>query len=195
MKRITLFLILTIFSLVCLTSLASAQSATKLGFGAFGGLSIPILQEDQGNGTEYGLKVRWGAVSMFTVEPYLAFVKWGEPDPIEVLSGGPDFSLGIDGSKVTAFGVDLVLGNGVGKMGVSPYFVGGVASFKVKNDDTGFEHSSLGWSAGLGLGIGFTPSLAIDVRGKVNVAPQDGGGSKKSASIVGGLNYAFGLGY
>jgi opacity protein-like surface antigen len=174
-------------------SMALAQSPAKFGVGVFGGISVPVLQEDQGNGTEFGLKGRWGLGSLFTIEPFFTSTKWGEPDPVAIPDGGT-FDLGISGSKVTSFGVEAVLGNGVGKMGIAPYFVAGFGSYKVKNDDTGFDHSSLGWSAGLGLGIGLTPQLGLDVRGKLVVIPQDPDGSKKSVGIVGGLNYTFGVG-
>lgn len=185
--------------LACLILLLSAsfslaQSPARFGIGAFGGISVPVLQFDQGNGSEFGLKARWGLGSMITFEPYFTSVKWGEPGPVDVPGGGT-FELGIAGSKVTSFGLDAVLGNGVGKMGIAPYFTGGVGSYKVKNDDTGFENSSLGWSAGLGLGIGLTPWLALDFRGKVLVIPQDPGGSKKAVGILAGLNYTFSVGY
>jgi opacity protein-like surface antigen len=131
--------------------------------------------------------------SVITLEPHFTATKWGEPDPVDI-GGGATFDLGISGSKVTAFGVDAVLGNGIGKMGIAPYFVAGFGSYSVKNDDTGFDHSSFGLSGGLGLGIGLTPQIALDVRGQAVVIPQEEAGSKKAVGIQFGLNYAFGVG-
>jgi hypothetical protein len=41
--------------------------------------------------------------------------------------------------------------------------------------------------------FGVAPSLGIDVRGKLDVINSEGGGSKKSAAVLGGINYYFGL--
>jgi hypothetical protein len=125
-------------------TLAAAQPGPKLGVGAFAGLNFPALQDDQSQGMEYGFRGRVGFGSLFVVEPYVSFVKWGEPDPVE------DVDLGIDGSKVTSFGVEAMLGNLPGAMGISPFFFAGFGSYKVENEDTGYEGTKLGWSAGSG---------------------------------------------
>lgn len=172
--------------LVAATSAVAQSGGPRLGVGAFAGLSIPVLQDDQAQGTEFGFKGRVGFGSLLVVEPYVSFAQWGEPDPVE------DVELGIDGSKLTSFGLDAVLGNMPGKLGVAPYFVAGVGSYKVKNDDTEYESSKIGWSAGLGLGYGFSPQLSLDLRGRVIVAPQEEGGSKKAIGATAGINFSFG---
>lgn len=181
MKRVSLAVLVFLLA----ASPAMSQVAPKFGVGGYGGVSIPVLQDDQGNGSSLGFKIRYRLASVLVVEPNLNFDTWGSPDPVEGID------LGIDGSKVTSYGVDLVLGNAPGSMGISPYFVGGVASYKIENDDTNYDESNVGWSAGLGLGIGLTPKFGLDFRGKFLVAPQDQG-SKKGLSIVGGLNVNFG---
>lgn len=175
--------------LLILPMISAAQTAPKLGVGGFAGFSIPLVQDDQESGTEFGLRVRYGLGQLFVLEPYVSFVKWGAPDQID----GIDF--GIAGSKVTAFGLEASLGNLPGKMGVSPFFFAGVGSFKVKNDDTGYDQSKLGLSGGLGIGIGVSPKFGLDFRGKFMVAPQEEGGSKKAVGVTVGLNYNFGGGY
>jgi hypothetical protein len=77
-------------------------------------------------------------------------------------------------------------------MGVMPYFVAGIGSYKVKNDDTGYDQSKIGFSGGLGLGVGLSPRFGLDVRGKFIVAPQEEGGSKKAVGITAGVNFHFG---
>ena len=166
--------------------MAVAQDGPKLGVGAFAGLSIPILQDDQSQGMEYGFKGRYGLGSLIVLEPYVSLVKWGEPDPVD------NIPLDIVGSKVTAFGLEASLGNLPGTTGIAPYFVAGIGSYKVKNDDTGYESSDFGWSAGLGLGIGLSPKFSLDIRGKAIVAPQEEGGSKKAIGATAGINFSFG---
>ena len=183
MKKVTVMGCLLILSVVSVTL---AQDAPKLGVGAFAGLSVPILQDDQTQGMEYGFKGRYGLGSIVVLEPYVSFVKWGEPDPVD------NIPLGIDGSKVTSFGLEASLGNLPGITGISPFVFGGIGSYKVKNEDTGYEDSKLGFSAGLGLGIGLSPSFSLDIRGKAIVAPQEEGGSKKAIGGVAGVNFTFG---
>jgi len=163
-----------------------AQGGPRLGAGAYFGLSFPILQDDQKSGTDFGLKARYGLGSIIVLEPYLSFVKWGGPDPVDGVV------MDIDGSKVTSFGLEASLGNFPGQMGVAPYFAAGVGSYKVKNDETGYESSKLGFSVGLGVGIGLSPMFSLDFRGKAIVSPQEEGSSKKAIGATGGINFTFG---
>jgi len=180
-------LIIVAVGLLMTAVTASAQPGVKLGVGGFAGLSIPVIQDDQESGSEFGFKARWGLGKILVVEPNVTFTKWGKPGTVE----GVD--LGIDGSKLTGIGLDLVLGNSPGALGLKPYFMAGFGSYKVKNDDTGYDESNLGWNAGLGIGFGVSPKFDLDIRGKVVVAPQDQG-SKKAFGIVAGLNFNFGSG-
>ena len=172
---------------ILLPAIGVAQPGPKLGVGGFAGLSLPVVQDDQELGNEFGLRGRLGLANLIVVEPYVSFVSWGAPDNID----GVDF--GIDGSKLTSFGIEASLGNTPGQMGVSPFFFAGLGSYKVKNDDTGYDQSKLGFSGGLGIGIGVSPKFALDFRGKVVVAPQEEGGSKKAVGITAGLNFNFGV--
>jgi hypothetical protein len=165
--------------LLAMTMPASAQ-LPKLGVGAFGGLSFPVAQADQKQGTEFGLRARLSLLSFLSGEAQLAFTKWGKPDPV---SGSP---LGISGSKVTAFGVNGLLGGGAG-VGIKPFFVVGLGTYKIKNDDTHYEVSRIGYSGGLGLGIGVIPKFGLDIRGELVVIPLDGGGSKKAVKATVGV--------
>jgi hypothetical protein len=168
------------------TSAINAQGI-KFGAGAFGGVNIPVVQDDQKQGTVFGLMARFGVLSIFTVEPNISFGKWGEPDPVD------GFDLGIDGSKITSYGIDVMLGGLPGTVGVKPYFLGGFGYYSVKNDDTDYDEGNLGFSLGLGLGIGIIPKIDIDFRAKALIIPQEEG-SKKAITIAGGILYNFGPG-
>jgi hypothetical protein len=179
------FLLLTMA--VLLTPAAQAQGV-NLGIGPFGGFNIPIAQEDQGTGNAYGLRARIKLFSFLVAEPNVTFAKWGEPDPIRGID------LGIDGSEVTSYGIDATLGGLPGKPGFKPFFVVGAGIYDIKNDDTDYDESKMGFSAGLGFIFGASPKFDIDVRGSVIVAPQEEG-SKKAAIITGGLTYYFSFGH
>ena len=166
--------------LLLITSAALSAQTPKIGIGAFGGLNIPLVQDDQGSGKEFGFRGRL-KFAIFVVEPNVTFAKWGKPDPINGID------LGIDGSKVTSYGVDVALGGAPGVPGFKPFFVVGAASYKVKNDDTGFDESDIGYSGGIGFLIGVSPSFDIDVRGKAVVIPMEAGGSKKAVAATAGV--------
>ena len=177
-------LLLVFFSLLLLSAAVNGEGA-KFGVGAFGGLNIPLIQDDQASGTAFGIMARIKFLPFLSVEPNAMFGKWGEPGDVD------GFQLGVSGSKINSFGVDAILGSVPGTVGLKPYAVIGFGSYKIKNDDTGYDESNLGWSGGLGFGIGVSPKFDVDLRGKFIVVPQDGG-SKKAITLTGGLLYYFG---
>ena len=69
----------------------------------------------------------------------------------------------------------------------------GAGMYKIKNDDTGYDESKLGFDAGLGFMFGLTPYVDLDIRGTFMTAPQEEG-AKKAVLVTGGLTYYFGVG-
>ncbi|MFZ5979685.1 MAG: outer membrane beta-barrel protein [Candidatus Zixiibacteriota bacterium] len=179
-------LCLVIFLLFLLVPVVNAK-VTQLGIGGFGGLNMPIVQDDQANGSIFGFKARVKVMSFLIAEPHVMFGKWGKPDPVDGVE------LGIDGSKLTSFGVDALIGSMPGNSKFRPYGLVGAGIYKIKNDDTGYDESKLGFSFGTGFGIGITPLLDLDFGGKLIIAPQEEG-SKKALLVTGGLLYYFNFG-
>lgn len=175
--------------IVVLLPLAVTAEQPTLSIGGFAGLDIPIVQDDQGQGSVFGFKANWGALKLITIEPYISFTKFGEPDSPD---GDPGLFDGYDGSKIASYGVNGILGGSSGKAGLYPYFLGGIGFFNMKRDITSQDETDFGYNAGLGVEFGLSSGIAIDFRGSLHVIPIDGGGSKKSASITGGLNYFLG---
>jgi len=173
----------------CLAALlAGAVSAQgiKIGIGFAAGMDVPIGQEDQKSGSIFGFKARLKLLPAIAVEPNLTFTKYGEPSP----AGIPDYDL--PGSKITAYGIDVTLGSKIGGPGVKPYGILGAGHYTVKRDEADQKLSKLGWSAGLGVELGITAVVGLDVRGKLVVIPFEGGDSKKSAAVTGGITYYLG---
>jgi len=169
-----------------LVPVADAQGI-RLGAGAFGGWNIPVAQDDQGDGTVFGVMGRIRILSIFVAEPNITFGKWGNPDVIRGID------LGIEGSKINSYGINATVGNLPGVVGVKPFAFAGGAIYSVKNDDTDYDESKLGWSFGLGMAYGVAPEFDIDVRGTAVIAPQEEG-SKKAVYITGGFTYYFKVG-
>ena len=175
-------------TMLILPAALTAQGAS-FGVGLSGGLNLPIAQQDQASGTAFGVRGIVKALPMVTLEPNLYFGKYGEPT-IEDLS-----TTGLDGSKVTSYGIDARLGAPLGSPGFKPYALVGLGFYKAKRDQTAMfedDDTDFGWSAGLGMAYDFSPSVGLDLRGRFNLIPVEGGSSKKSVFIVGGLNYYFG---
>ena len=120
-----------------------------------------------------------------TVEPNLRFTSYGKPSLAGVTSD-------LDGSKLTYYGIDGTLGAPFSAPGINVFLVGGLGIYKLKRDQTSQDESKAGFNGGLGVSIGLGPQVALDGRGMVAVIPTDGGGSKKSVVLIGGLNYNFG---
>ncbi|UCG63120.1 MAG: outer membrane beta-barrel protein [Candidatus Zixiibacteriota bacterium] len=176
-------LLFTLLLLLC--SSVSAQGV-RFGVGAFGGMDFPIGQDDQAKGTVFGLKGKVNFIPIITFEPKVAFTSFGEPEGDEVV-------LGFDGSKVTFYGIDAVIGAPFGGKGFGMFAVVGAGFYNYKRDQTSQDDTNLGWSAGLGFSIGFVPMISADFRGTGHVVPYDEGGTKKSVSVTAGLNYFFGM--
>ncbi|MBD3403733.1 outer membrane beta-barrel protein [candidate division GN15 bacterium] len=179
---------------LCLGLLVLCVSGTyagpaKFGVGAFGGVNIPIVQDDQSSGSIFGFKVRYQVIPILTLEPNISFSSYGSPD-------AEDFEYDVDGSSVTSYGLDVTLGNPVGKMGFKPYFVVGLGFYNQKNDQIddvfGDPGSQTGLSGGVGFGVGFSPQFDIDIRGQAHIAGTEGDASRKSLALTAGLNYYFG---
>jgi len=174
MRRILVILGLMLFSV----SMVNAETP-KIGVGAFGGMNMPIVQADQSNGSVFGLKAKVKIIPVLLLEPNISFGKWGD---------GENEGIEFPGSKISSLGIDAVLGNSPGVIGVKPFFLVGAGIYTVKNDDTGYDESKLGYCAGLGLGIGVGPKMDIDITGKAVLAAQEKG-SKKAVFITAGLTY------
>ena len=182
MKKVILFLIL----LALLAPHVHAEGL-KLAVGAFGGLNMPVVQDDQKMGSVFGLRARLRVLPILSAEPNVIFGKWGSPDEVEGIN------MGIDGSKINSYGIDAVIGNLHGIKGFKPFGVVGFGIYNVKNDDTKYDESKLGFSGGLGFAVGLSPTLDIDVAGRLVVAPQESG-SKKALFFTTGLNFYFNFG-
>lgn len=157
----------------------------SLGAGVSGGLEFPIAQQDQKQGSVFGFRVRVGVLPMVTLEPGLSFTRYGDPE-------FDDFTPDIEGAKVTGYTLDAVLGGAFGGTGVKPYGLFGIGYYNTALEHFGDDKKNFGWSAGFGLEIGVAPMVGLDFRGRAAMISTDGGGTKKSGSVTGGINIYFG---
>jgi hypothetical protein len=182
-------LVIPLLAICIVVAGASPSNAgSKLGVGVFGGVNVPLLQDDAGSGNVWGVRASY-ELSSITLQPYAAFSAVGDYSVTSIL-GSSTF----DGGDLTVFGLDATIGGGGTGFGV--YLLAGVGSYKLAFDG-GFplEDTRIGFSTGLGFRLNMTNSpLAIDARMKAAVVPLDGGGSRKYFLPTVGVSYSFGKG-
>jgi hypothetical protein len=182
MRKIT-YLGMAVLLLFCLTS---AVSAAKFSIGAFGGVNIPILQEDVSNGTVFGVKGRVMVMPFLGLEPNFVMSKFGDKD-IDVL----DQTMTRKGGDINSFGLDAVLGTFSGFSKVRFYGLAGINSNSMKRDGIP-NQTRLGISIGTGLEFMAMDVLSVEVRARVHSISLEGGGGRDNVEVTGGLNYYFG---
>lgn len=165
-----------------LGTLPVQASALGIGVGAFAGTSIPIIQDDNGSGSQFGIRLPVSVVPMLTVEPYFASSSGGDKD--QELGGVTYTRSGID---VTSFGANLLLTFG-GGFQFAPYV--GVGSNKLERD--GLDATETGYTFGLGLRFGLPlAKIALHARGGMNAVLEEGSSetSRKWVDATLGVSY------
>lgn len=175
--------------LLLLTAGSAAGLQPTFGLGASGGLTIPIVQADQATGSNFGLRVFIRPIPMLGIETNLHLARYGGPD-----LGLEGVTNDLEGSHLTAYTLNALIG-GHPNSRLSPFLLTGLGFFRTSRDQTQWledAETKFGWIAGAGFDVALGRGLALDIRGQLNIIPTDGGSSRKSAFVLGGLNYHFG---
>jgi len=167
---------------LAICALAGTAGAASIGIGAFGGTSIPIVQDDNGNGATFGVRVPVSVIPLLTVEPYFAKSSGGDKD--QDVGGITYTRSGID---VTSFGANAMLTFGTG-MQMYPFV--GIGSAKTKR--VGLDATNTQYN--FGLGLGFSPpviKLSIHLRGELAsvLEPGNSESARKWANVTLGVSY------
>ena len=175
------------FSLAALALIltAATASAVTVGVGAFGGLSIPIVNDLSTQGSIFGVRAPVSFSPLFTAE---AFYQQSSLGDAEETFGGP-VTYTRDGGEVTGFGANAILNLGGGSVNFFPF--GGIGSYKIERSGAE-EVSEVGYSFGLGIGfkIPSLVGLSFDVRGEALMIAT-GETSQKFGNVTLGATYNF----
>lgn len=169
-------------SVLFLALAAVPASAVTIGAGAFGGVSIPVVQDDNGQGSIYGIRAPIGIAPIFTVEPYASWTSGGDVE--ETINTIPLTRSGID---LQSYGANVLFTFGTGFQ-LFPFAGIGMTS----SERDGLDQSSTQWNFGLGLGFKpFKVPLMIDVRGEyASVTDEDNTETARNfANITVGATY------
>ena len=167
---------------LALFAFASTASAGGIGIGAFAGASVPLVQDDNGQGTLYGVRVPVNVIPLLTVEPYYAKTSGGDKDQ-EV--GGTTYTR--SGIDLTSYGANVMLTFGTG---FQMYPFAGIGT--TKSERTGLDASSSGYNFGLGFAVS-PPALklAFHVRGEMALVKEEDAteSARKWANVTVGVSY------
>jgi opacity protein-like surface antigen len=161
---------------------APAARAGTLGLagGVYGGMSFPVLQDDQGQGPLFGARLPVRVLPLLTVEPFYTTSALGD----QTIEASPGFSVTREGSDVTTYGVNALFPFGT-KTLLYPFVGIGSARF----ERTGEDETFTSFAVGLGLGVTLIPKLTLDVRGELQAA-STGETSRKMVNLTLGATYS-----
>lgn len=167
---------------LALAACAGSAHAAGVGIGVFGGVSVPILNDLSGQGTQFGIRVPVSVLPLLTVEPYYAQSGLGE---VEESFGGP-VTFTRDGGDLRSFGANVMLSFG-GPVRFYPFV--GLGQFTLEREGAE-DVEELGYNFGLGLGFDIPAliGLGADIRGEFAMIPTEDT-SQKFANVTAGLRY------
>jgi hypothetical protein len=167
---------------LCLALAGAPAHATGIAPGVYGGLSYPVLQDDVSSGTIYGVRATVSIVPMLSGEVFYASSDMGDAE--ETLGG---IAYTRDGFDAKAYGVNVMLGSPTG-MGFRFFPLAGIGKYKLERE-VNEEIDEVGYNIGLGVGIGATPKLSLQIRGELNLV-KTGDTSRKFGNVTAGLSYS-----
>jgi hypothetical protein len=173
--------LLAVFSLALGFAASPAGAGTiSAGVGVFGGINIPIVQDDNGQGSSYGFRVPVAIHHVVTLEPYFATTSDG--DVTQTILGT---SYTRSGFSISSYGVNALLTLG-SKLQFYPFATAGTNKLtRVGSAD----QTMTGVGGGLGFGFSPVPKFMVHVRGAAQSMTQ-GGSGRLFADVTAGVSYA-----
>jgi hypothetical protein len=166
----------------------SAEAITDISLGLYGGINSPILQEDAKTGSGFGVKAKVAPIPFIAGALFYESRKFGNPEQ----KIGPLTYKGV-GGKISAIGLEALLGSTGGGPGPHFYGMAGVSSYKwTRNNFPTF--SKTGYNVGAGLEIVLPVGIGVEGQAKFELIPDGNGASRKNGLVFVGLNYHLGLG-
>ena len=180
MKKLLLFIL-------TLTLTVPVWAQKDISVGAFGGLNYPIVQDDAGSGSDFGIKAKFSPIPMIAASAFFESRSIGD---VTFNDFGSDETIG--GGKVTSFGIEALLGNTGGGPGPHFYWAVGISSYKWTRDNWE-DVSKVGYHIGPGIEMILPSNIGLEVRAKFELGPTDGEGARKNGIILVGANYHIGI--
>jgi hypothetical protein len=170
---------LTAVVLLALGLAPNAASARGVGVGVFGGANIPIVQDDNGSGSQFGVRVPVTLLKHLNVEPFFGSVSDG--DASQTIGGIGYTRSGFD---ISSYGANVLFPFG-GHLKFYPMV--GLSTNKLTRSGS-TDQTLNGFHFGLGLGLSPLPKLSVDLRGEAADIAKSGSG-RTFANVTLGVSY------
>ena len=184
------------FALAALAALLAASTAMaaeelRVGIGAYGGFTNPILQDVDASsfspgdaigesGAEWGVRVPIKVIPVATIEPYYAQASYD--DRTDTFNG---LKYTREGWDRKALGANFIFANTLaGGFKFYPYV--GIGTTKLERTDE--ELNDFTWNFGLGVGFSVSEKFAVHVRSELDMMVTDDT-SRKFAGVNAGIQY------
>ena len=186
-------MIRTLILLVIVMTASSAHAVMDIGVGAYGGMTIPVVNQDVEIGPLYGVQARVSVLSFLAVGIHFQSTSFGNPDEVFFEGTPNEFTAEKDGGSVKTFGGDVYLGGAGGTPGFNFFLVGSIGSYSWSRENQE-DITKASFKLGPGAEIVMPGGLGFEARGLFEVSPKGDDGSWKNAQWFVGVNYHFGLG-
>ncbi len=159
---------------------AGPATAGTVGIGAFGGVDIPIVQDDNGQGSTFGVRVPVAIHRLVTLEPYFAATSDGD---VQTTIAGLDYTR--SGFGISSFGMSALLTLG-SRFQFYPFAT--IGTNKLTRDGSA-DQTMTGFGGGLGFGFAPAPKFMVHLRGAAQ-SLTEGGSGRLFANVTAGVSYS-----
>jgi hypothetical protein len=173
---------LVAFLALLIAPLTASAGQPTIGISGYGGLNIPVVQDDVKSGPMFGVRVPVTLISFLSVEPYFLTSSLGDGE--EEIGG---FTYTRDGFQQTGFGINAMLGSLAAGPMIRFYPYAGIGSNKLTRVGSS-DISEVGYNFGFGLGITPAHGIGLHLRGGLNMI-KTGDTSRKFANATLGVSY------
>jgi len=175
---------LTTLCVWMLLACASPVHAVPVALAIFGGENVPLQQQDNDPGPQFGVRVPVLALPKLTLEPYFSIAEGGRHEE----TFGPTTYDRI-GFNVLSYGAIVAYGHmGLGSgFPVFPFV--GLGAYRLSREGT-TPRTELGCSAGVGYAYALPVGFALQVRSEYVVVPTHGT-SRRALNLNLGVQFRF----
>jgi hypothetical protein len=178
-------------ALILVVSAGGAGAIVDFSAGAYGGMDIPVVNDEASSGRLFGVQGRVTVLSWLGLGAHFHKSTYGDVTET-FLEGTPDaFESKLDGGETTVYAVDAYLGTSGSIGGVNVFLVGSFGKWKWTTEYKD-DISEILWAVGPGVEYVFPFGLGVEGRGMFQIIPTDNDGSYKSVYWFIGANYHFG---
>ncbi len=180
--------ILVVLAIMTVQGLAGTY---PLGVGLHTGYDMPVIQDDVGAGTMWGISVRGNIVSFLHAQLVVHGTSQGDVDDDLKSDGVVIETITTKGGTLTGFGLNALIAK-KDPANIWPYFMLGISSNSLSPGESFKEdESNLGWSMGGGAGINlYNRQIYFDINTSLLVMPiHDNEASRKNWQTMVGVQY------